>query len=324
MDCLKNPAGMQMKKEEYKVKYDFFVNEGFIPLDKNSYQLFRKYNSSSMLLEKAGLILVTWYLSFFGLYKIINDCLCSIIFLEGRDIYWIIHRPQENNTYPLQPIIDSLCELCKRAGLPFLQIKFIDTDILAEYEAVKRHDFETTFCYDNDEYAYKVKDLQNLTGGVNYYKRKRVKRLINNPDISICPMTNDNVQLCLKFQDEWCAGKDCVSCASYYGCEKNAIKVFIEIFDDKIHQGLFLYDAGKLHGYIACERICDKLSILYFGKSNIDGGMVYLIYTMYKDYINDCEYMNIGEDMGHEGLRRYKKLLSSYELWRKYVVTYSL
>ena len=95
-----------------------------------------------------------------------------------------------------------------------------------------------------------------------------------------------------------------------------------EIFDDKIHQGLFLYINEKLSGYLICEKINEKLSFLYFGKSKVDGGLIFLIYMMYTEYIKNCEYMNISEDMGHEGLRRFKKLLSPYELWHKYIVTY--
>jgi hypothetical protein len=32
--------------------------------------------------------------------------------------------------------------------------------------------------------------------------------------------------------------------------------------------------------------------------------------------------MNMSEDMGHLGLRRFKRLLSAHELWRKYIVTF--
>ena len=56
----------------------------------------------------------------------------------------------------------------------------------------------------------------------------------------------------------------------------------------------------------------------------MEGGLVYLIYIIYRDFIKDVEYMNLSEDMGHQGLRRFKKLLSPFELWHKYTVNYEL
>jgi len=310
--------------DKYVRARNFFVKEGFLPLDNKSYPLLQKYSHCSLLQEKSAMMFVTWYWNYFGLYKLIDEYLCSVFFYEGREIYWTIHRPQENAAYPLQPIIDTLCELCKKAGLPLLQIKFIDEHLLAEYQAVHGHTIQTTWSIDNSEYAYKIKDLINLEGPDNYYKRKRIKKFLSFHDISVRPMTNQDVQLCLEIEDEWCKTQDCSYCSSFTGCEKQTMEVMMDIFDEKMHKGLFLYHDEKPSGYIICEQINGKLSFLYFGKSNMTDGLVYLIYVMYKHHLTDVEYMNISEDMGHQGLRRFKKLLSVHELWHKYIVTYGL
>jgi hypothetical protein len=143
-------------------------------------------------------------------------------------------------------------------------------------------------------------------------------------DISIRPITKDNVHLCLDVEEQWCSQEDCSYCRSFFGCEKEAIEIIIDIFDENIHSGLFLYNKEKPAGYIICEQLNKKISFLYFGKSNLDDGFVYLIYIMYRDYLKDVEYMNFNEDMGHPGLRKFKKLFSPYELWHKYIATYSL
>jgi hypothetical protein len=308
----------------YRRIYDFFAGEGFLPLDSKSYPIIKKYNRGSLLQEKSAVMFVVWHYNYFGLYKVIGECLCSVFFYESRAIYWTIHRPEENSTYPLEPIVDTLCGLCKKAGLPFLQVKFVDEDLLAQYRAVSRHDPQVTCFEDNGEYAYKTKDLTNLTGPANYYKRKRVKKFLDMPGIEILPMTNKTFFQCFSIEDEWCTHQDCSYCGSFTGCEKTAMEAMADIFDETIHTGLFLYHNGKPVGYIICERISEKLSFLYFGKSIIQDGFVYLIYVMYRDYLSGVEYMNMSEDMGHEGLRRFKRLLSPHELWRKYIVTYSL
>jgi len=308
----------------YQKEHDFFLNEGFLPLDDKSYPLLRKYNHCSLLQEKCIVMFVVWQWNYHGLYKIIDDCLCSVFFYEGRDIYWTIHRPEENSTYPLQPIVDKLAALCKKAGLPFLQLKFTDEHLLAGYEAVQGYKMQTTFFPDNDEYAYKTKDLTDLAGPANYYKRKRIKKFLDRQDISIRPMTGKNARVCLEIEDQWCGFQDCSYCGSFTGCEKQAMEAMLEIFDETLHTGLVLYHDEKPSGYIICEKVSEKLSFLYFGKSTVTDAFVYLIYIMYRDYLTDVEYMNISEDMGHEGIRKFKKMLSPYELWHKYVVTYSV
>jgi len=309
---------------DYQKVYDFFLKEGFLPLDSKSYPLLRKYNHCSLLQEKSIIMFVVWQWNYYGLYKIIDDCLCSVFFYEGRDIYWTIHRPEENAAHPLQSIVDKLIVFCKKANIPFLQFKFTDEHLLAEYEAVQGYKVETTFFPDNDEYAYKTRDLIDLAGPANYYKRKRIKKFLARQDISIRRMTSKNARLCLEIEDEWCAYQDCSYCGSFTGCEKQAMEAMLEIFDETMHIGLVLYHEEKPSGYIICEKISEKLSFLYFGKSTMDDAFVYLIYIMYRDYLSDVEYMNISEDMGHDGIRKFKKLLSPYELWHKHVVTYDV
>jgi len=312
-----------VNEKNKKIHSYLLNNESFFPIDTKSYPLLQKYNYGSLLQEKNITTYVAWQNTFFGLYKIINDCLCAVFFHEGRDIYWTIHRPKENAIYPLQPVIDILFEYCKKVSLPFLRIKFIDKDLVDEYEAVTGYTIQTAY-YNNDrEYAYKIKDLAELQGTANYYKRKRVKKLTENKDISVELITNNNVKLLPEIENEWCSLQDCSTCRAFYGCEKEAIEVLLEIFNDKIHHGLYIFDNNKPAGYIISEKISDKISFLYFGKSIIQDGFLFLIYKMYSEYTTDSEYMNINEDMGHEGLRKFKKMLSPYELWKKYMVTYS-
>ncbi|MDR1216197.1 MAG: phosphatidylglycerol lysyltransferase domain-containing protein [Treponema sp.] len=269
----------------------------------------------------SAVMFIVWHYNYFGLYKVIHGYLCSVFFYEGKDIYFTIHAPEKPER-PLAAIVGILADLCRKSGLPTLQIKFVEERFLPEYKPLG----PTNIVYsdDNSEYAYKVSDLLDLSGPVNYYKRKRVKKIAAMADISLRPITAENIRLCAEIETEWCAYQDCAYCESFTGCEKKAIEAFFDLFDEKIHKGLFLYLGEKPIGYIICEKISEKLGVLYFGKVNIQDGFVYLIYMMFKEHLTDVEYMNISEDMGHQGLRRFKRLLSAYELWRKYIVTFDV
>jgi hypothetical protein len=266
-----------------------------------------------------AVMFVVWHYNYFGLYKVMRGYLCSVFFYEGREVYFTIHAP-EKPEHPLAVIVERLADLCRKSGLPALQIKFVEERFLPEYESLGP--VETVCFDDNSEYAYKTSDLLDLSGPVNYYKRKRVKKIAAMEGVSLRPMTAANIRLCAEIEAEWCAYQDCAYCESFTGCERKAIEAFFDIFDDTIHKGLFLYLGEKPAGYIICEKISEKLSFLYFGKANIQDGFVYLIYMMFKEHVTGVEYMNISEDMGHPGLRRFKRLLSAYELWRKHIVTF--
>jgi hypothetical protein len=307
--------------DQYKNIYDFFKERGFAPLDNASYPLLRTYSGYSVLQEMSAVMFVVWHYNYFGLYKIIHGYLCSVFFYEGRDVYFTIHPPsREEPECPLAVITGRLADMCRKSGLSFLQIKFVEERFLPKYESLGP---VKTVCFDdNSEYAYKTSDLLDLSGSVNYYKRKRVKKIAAMEGVSLRPMTAANIRLCAEIEAEWCARQDCDYCGSFTGCERNAIEVFFDIFDDTIHKGLFLYLKEKPAGYIICEKISEKLSFLYFGKANVQDGFVYLIYMMFKEHVTGVEYMNISEDMGHLGLRRFKRSLSRHELWRKYIVTF--
>jgi hypothetical protein len=269
----------------------------------------------------SAVMFVVWHYNYFGLYKVIHGYLCSVFFYEGRDIYFTIHAPEKPER-PLATIAGILADLCYKSGLSSLQIKFVEERFLPEYKPLGPANI--VYSDDNSEYAYKVSDLLDLSGTVNYYKRKRVKKIAAMADVSLRPITAENIRLCTEIETEWCAYQDCAYCESFTGCEKKAIEAFFDIFDEKIHKGLFFYLGEKPTGYIICEKISEKLSFLYFGKANIQDGFVYLIYMMFKEHLTDVEYMNISEDMGHQGLQRFKRLLSTYELWRKYIVTFDI
>jgi hypothetical protein len=307
--------------EQYKKVYDSFKEQGFVPFDDTSYPLLRTYNGYSLLQEMSAVMFIVWRYNYFGLYKVIHGYLCSVFFYEGRDIYFTIHAPEEPE-YPLSVIVECLADFCRKNGAPSLQIKFVEERFLPEYKALGP--IKTVYSEDNSEYAYKTSDLIDLSGPVNYYKRKRVRKIASMEGVSLRPMTAANIRLCEEIEAEWCVHQDCAYCESFTGCEKKAVEAFFDIFDENIHKGLLLYLGEKPVGYIICEKMSEKLSFLYFGKANIQDGFVYLIYMMFKEHLTGAEYMNISEDMGHLGLRRFKRLLSAYESWHKYIVTFDV
>jgi hypothetical protein len=302
--------------------YNILKQRGFFPIEKNSYPLFKSYEDGNMLQEKSAVIITAWAGANNGVYKIINGYLCHLYFYEDLPVYFVIHCP-ETPEYSLQQIIDSLYDLSEEIGLPFLQIRYIEEQFLKNYETVEGYNTKVDYKIEDNEYVYRIEDLLQLSGSANYYKRKRIKKIQSLPDISLRPITNANVGLCAAVQETWCKDYDCNECRYFCGCEKEALEVMIDVFDDRIHQGLFLYRGEIPVGYIICEKINKTLGYLYFGKAILTDGFVYLIYKMFKEYLTGIEYMNMNDEMGNTGLRQFKMHLSAHELWKRNICTFT-
>jgi hypothetical protein len=306
----------------------FFLDRGFLPVDISAYPVFNAFSQYSLLQEMSAPIISSWSFAYHGLYKLIGGCLCAVYFHEAKPIYFTIHRSPGALSRPaLSRVIDVLYGLCQEAALPFLQIRFVDEKYLADFEGIRGYRLEIRRHPQDDEYAYRVEDLLELSGAVNFYKRKRIRRCLALERVSLRPLTRANAGECLAIEDAWCRGKDCVSCASFGGCEREALRNMVELFDERRHTGLLLYQGEDRVGYIICERINEKLAFLYFGKAVMEGFFVFLIYRLFtepytREYLEGLEYLNINEDMGSPGLRLFKSHLSVHELWPKYICTY--
>ncbi|MDR1218488.1 MAG: hypothetical protein LBK73_02645 [Treponema sp.] len=310
-----------MNEQESRA-FSFFLKNGFIKADKESFPVFRKYESCSVLEEMSATIVAAWSFAYNGLYKLIHGWLCSVYFYEGKPVYFAIHRPLSLSEYSLQRIVDILYDLCMEAGLPFLQVKFIEERRLCEFEAIKGYEIKTEFFDSDTEYAYRPSDFLNLSGNVNMSKRHRIKKCSLIEKMTLFPVTNDNIHLCSVIQTEWCGAKECSFCESFSGCEKEALNIMMDIFDDRIYNGLYLYYENKAIGYAIGERRDQNISFLYFGKTTIQNYFVYLIYKMVELYFSDAVYFNMSEDMGNAGLRLFKTHLGKYIAWRKYICTF--
>ncbi|GHT49191.1 hypothetical protein FACS1894102_3530 [Spirochaetia bacterium] len=303
--------------------YENLKKEGFKPVNRDSYNIFKKFEGDNLLEERTATIITAWSPENHGLYKVIDGYLCALFFLKTKPEYFIVYRTPGTNEN-LQMIIDKLYCIAKNVGLPDLRIEAIENRFLKAYTTdITGYNIETFFNKNDSEYAYKIEDLTNLDGSINYYKRKRVNLYCDREDVRLEPMTKQNVELVKEIEKKWCeASSDCDECRSYYGCEKHAIDEMVLFFDENIHTGLIGYEGDLPVAYIICERVNKNVSYTYFGKGIDDNFFVYIIYMLFKTYINDTDYMNIGEDLGEFGLRFFKRKLSLNELWERHCCIY--
>jgi hypothetical protein len=224
----------------------------------------------------------------------------------------------------LRGLIEILYELVRGAGLSVLRIYAVEERFLEQFTGVPGFTVKAGYSDDHSEYVYKPADIVNLSGGINHKKHTHLNKFLDRSDITLVPMNNDNRRLFLDVEREWCASQDCALCSAFAGCELRALEIMGLIYDDRYFRGLLAYADGRLSGYLVWEQREQGRAYLHFGKGTIQNLFVYLIYLLARDELGggDSGVLNINEDMGKEGLRRFKRHLGLYEQWRKYLCVY--
>jgi hypothetical protein len=309
--------------EQQDRAYDFLKKNGFRPVSREDYALFKTYDETdSMVWETTAIASVTWGFSINSLYKTIRDYLCSVWFQSGA-VYMIVQRPAGIPEASLQEIVNILYTLSSGAGFPALQIYGIEGRFLNDYRALEGYTVTSEYSDDFSEYIYRIDDFLELSGSANQEKRRRLKKCSKITNLSTCPITDENIRMCLKVEEEWCLKQDCPSCRSFSGCEKIALENMCDIFDEHIHIGIFSYINNEVVGFIIGEKLNKHLAVLYYAKANISDLNAYLYYILVKKYFSDVTYLNIAHDMGKTGLRYFKSHLGAYEYLRKYICTFT-
>jgi hypothetical protein len=314
--------------EQQQSAYEFLCRSDFLPVDVASYPVFKSYDKAGNgLMEISGTTSVLWGFAFNAIYKIIHGYLCSVWFYQSGAVYVVAQIPPASGTpdaETMQRLVDSLYALVRAAGLESLHLWAVEEHLLPVYTAVGGYRIQSEDYDDWNEYSYTPDAILNLAGEINFYKRKRLKKCMDTPDVSLVPITCDNVRVCLEIQDVWCTKQDCAYCRSFAGCATDALKLLIPVFDAQVYQGVLLYVGGVAAGFFIWEIVNDgTLAFVYYAQANIDNFNVYLYYMAVKEYLSGVKHVNNGHDMGKQGLRMFKSHLSAYTKRRKFLCTYS-
>jgi hypothetical protein len=120
-----------MTDQQHKA-YEYFLKQGFLPVDKESYPVFKRYDGAeSRLLETTATTCTIWGFAYNAIYTIIHGYLCSLWFYENSSVYCILQQPSAG-----QDLVDTLYNLYQEAGLPALQLWAIEDRFLKAYENI--------------------------------------------------------------------------------------------------------------------------------------------------------------------------------------------
>ena len=263
---------------------------------------------------------VIWLAQASGFYQIIEGCYC-LFALTGNGLTMLLPplgepSRQERALRICIKIMDLYNPSPAQARLDFVYqdfLKVIDTDLLTGAPLINGElwHMEVT----NPDYIYRTQDLIDLKGNSYKTKRNEINQFRRvHPNHSLVPFSRAHEADARALVNTWMQNRlrtipDGPVEEFLYNLEmeRKAIQRAITLYDELKLEGLSLFIDGKLEGFTFGERLNRDVANVLIEKTNfnIQGAAQYLFREFSKVFA-DCTYINVGDDLGFENLRRVK------------------
>lgn len=208
---------------------------------------------------------------------------------------------------------EQLASIARRAGYP--QYWFVPGDYVDRFgKAVVERYFQVLPHPAYDDYVYRVEDLAGLKGNRYSKKRNLIKQFKRNyvdaGKVEVGPITEEVVEACLVFLEEWCQERDCDADDQLdLSCEKRAAIHTINHVDTFDVKGIFLSIDGQVSAFGISAPLTDDMATLQYEKAftNVKGLYQYFDNACAKMLFEGYTYLNKESDMGIPGLAKAKK-----------------
>jgi len=176
---------------------------------------------------------------------------------------------------------------------------------------------------DIEDYLYLAEDLRELKGRKYHSKRNHISYFMKNYDYKYEPLTKDMLKEAWSFLEEWCKQKGEMLGEEHFPnmllCEKNAIRLAFEAFDELDYRGAVIRVDGKIRAFTLGEMLNDNTAVIHIEKGDYTIRGIYpTLNQLFVAEFSDAVYINREEDAGDEGLRKAKLSYYPYELVKKY------
>lgn len=257
---------------------------------------------------------IIWLSQKSGFYQIIEDCFC-LFSLNGNSLSMLLPPlgERDNQARALERCFEIMDGYNPNPYVSVVEFVYRDfTQVLETEDGVPGHWLVERHLPD---YIYRTEDLIELKG--NAYKTKRSE--INQfrrayPDHRMEVLgpqhwggIRELINTWLKNRLQYLTGDAIADFFYTVEQERLAIERALTHYDTLGLTGLALIINGRLEGFTFGDRITPDVGNVLVEKTNfaIPGSAQYL-FREYAKTFSDCTYINVGDDLGLENLRRVK------------------
>lgn len=280
-----------------------------------------------------------WLANSSGFYAIINKCFC-LFAMSGGELTMLL-PPLGKKKYVTQAIIKCFEIMNANNSSPYYaRIDYVQGGMLEEFvqsadEAESIFEMLEHYIVEKKlvDYIYEVDALINLRGNSYHTKRTEINKFTKSyPDYIIEPLDSvkhkdEIMQLFNKWVSDrvkYMPKEEAEVFLEGIHQERYAIKQMLKNFDELALIGLVIYINGELKGFTAGEKINDDTATVIIEKTDFEVlGCAQYIFREFSKMLKEhygVTYINVGDDMGFENLRKVKMSYRPFKLVPKYTI----
>ncbi|MFA6789329.1 MAG: phosphatidylglycerol lysyltransferase domain-containing protein [Arcobacteraceae bacterium] len=283
-----------------------------------------------------------WLSTATGFYTIVNDTFCLFILNSGELSMLLPPLGEKENTYEaILKCFDIMNS--HNSNRNYSKIEYVHEDILEGFvdyleEGTLIYEMLKDFIIEKKlvDYIYKVDDLIDLKGDAYKSKRNEInkfKKIYPEHRIEIMDKEKHGTAV-LNLFNKWVKDRttympkeevEIFLDGIYF--ERFAIKRLINDYNNLDIIGLVIYIDDEVKGFTVGDRINDKIASVIIEKTDFEIlGCAQFIFREFTKILKNkyaIDYINVGDDMGFENLKkvkmsyRPKKLVPKYTIYQK-------
>lgn len=272
-----------------------------------------------------------WLANSSGFYTIINKCFCFFV-MSGGELTMLL--PPIGKKKQIAPTILACFEIMNtnNSSAYYARIDYVQSSMLEEleeFELMENYVVEKKLV----DYVYEVDALINLRGNSYHTKRTEINKFVKTyPDHRMEPLDPlKHKEQIMNLFNKWVADRvkympkeEADAFLEGIHQERHAIKRMLEYYERLSLIGLVIYIDDELKGFTVGECINADTATVVIEKTDFEIlGCAQFIFREFSKLLKEhyrVSYINVGDDMGFENLRKVKMSYRPFKLVPKYTI----
>lgn len=280
-----------------------------------------------------------WLANSSGFYIILHKCFCLFV-ITGGELTMLL-PPLGKKKYITDAMIKCFEIMNENNSSPYYaRIDYVQSAMIEEFvqsadEAESMFEMLEHYIVEKKlvDYVYAADSLIELRGNSYHTKRTEINKFKKSyPDYVIEPLDSvkhhdEIIQLFNKWVSDrvkYMPKEEAEHFLEGIHQERHAIKQMLKHYEALELIGLVIYINGELKGFTAGERICADTASVIIEKTDFEVlGCAQFIFREFSKMLKEhlgIAYINVGDDMGFENLRKVKMSYRPFKLVPKYTI----
>lgn len=280
-----------------------------------------------------------WLANSSGFYAIINKCFCLFIMTGGELTMLLPPLGKKKNATDAMikcfEVMNANNSSPYYSRIDYVQAAMIEDFVQSADEAESMFQMLENYLVEKKlvDYVYEVNALIELRGNSYHTKRTEINKFMKSyPDYVIEQLeSTKHKEEIMHLFNKWVSDRvkympkeEAEVFLEGIHQERHAIKQMLKHYDELSLIGLVIYINGELKGFTVGERISKDTATVIIEKTDFEVlGCAQFIFREFSKLLKEhygVAYINVGDDMGFENLKKVKMSYRPFKLVPKYTI----